>query len=146
MTINSITTQGRKHSSVIVFAATVLALGIGALGQPTQSHAEAIWDVGAWDKCVKAANKTYEQTGDDKRLIDEYKFCCQTTGGEFHPTQGCTAPPLTGPPPPEDVIQAPGTGTATQESPVSDAQPQAPVPPTSMPTPTTKRYSPGWGI
>ncbi|MGV0834749.1 hypothetical protein [Mycolicibacterium thermoresistibile] len=145
MNTNHTDTRGsRRHGTV--FVATVLALGVGALIQPATSQAEAVWDIGAYDKCIKAANNTYGQTADDRRLIDEYKFCCHTTGGQWHPLQGCTAPPVTAPPPqsPGEVVQAPGTGTAAEDSPVRDSETPAPAP--APPTPTTVRYSPGWGI
>lgn len=139
-----LTKPRRRRASGIVFVATVVALGVGMLTQPAASNAEAVWDVGAFDGCMKAARKSYGSHGDLERYADEIVFCCQTSGGEWSITQGCTAPPVTAPPPqsPVEVIQAPGTGTATQDSPVGDVQPPAPAPA----TPTTKRYSPGWGI
>lgn len=116
--------------------------------QPAASNAEAVWDIGEYDSCLKAANKSYGSHGDVERYADEIVFCCQTSGGHWSTTQGCTAPPVTAPAPqsPGEVIQAPGTGTAAQDLPMSNGQPPAPAPAPATPAPTTKRYSPGWGI
>jgi hypothetical protein len=72
----------------VAFAAAVL--------QPALAHAEKIWDVGDFDNCSKAAEDRYMTPGpagsDPQTFADEIKFCCIRSGGEWHNTQGCTAP------------------------------------------------------
>jgi hypothetical protein len=137
----------RKHLWAILFGMAAIALAIGGLAQPAVSHAEAVWDIGAYDSCARAADNRLLQTLDYGRHADEIRFCCDRSGGQWSQAQGCTAPPITAPPPqsPGEVIQAPGTGTATQQSPVDVGQ--APQPGPVIPTPPApRRYTPGWGI
>ncbi len=86
----------RKHTSVTLFAAAAIAMAAGGLAHPAVSHAEKVWDVGKFDNCVKAAEKRFGsgQT-DTQTYTDEVRFCCETSGGEWSQTQGCTAPPAT---------------------------------------------------
>jgi hypothetical protein len=81
----------RKHMSVTVFGAAAIALATGGLVEPAVSH--AVWDIGAFDSCTKAAEKRFitGQTN-SSQLSDEIRFCCDRSGGEWSQTQGCTAP------------------------------------------------------
>jgi hypothetical protein len=125
----------RKYLSATVFGTAAITLAVGGLAQPAVTHAEAVWDIGAYDSCVKAANKRFEgsKTNYDT-WQDELKFCCQMSGGELSPNvwspSNCTAPPMTAQSAPQtrwDVGWAPQPAPATQA-------PNAPQPPAAPPT------------
>lgn len=85
--------KGRKHISATIFAAAGIALAAGGLVQPAVSHAEKIWDIGSYDRCVRTADDRYLSGQTDSAThSDEIKFCCNRSGGEWSQTQGCTAP------------------------------------------------------
>lgn len=55
-----------------------------------------VWDIGAFDSCVAAANDRFiSGKTDNDTWGDEIRFCCERSGGEWSQTQGCTAPPAT---------------------------------------------------
>lgn len=145
MTVHlSTTPRRRRFALATVFGAAVIAVILGGLAQPAISN--ALWDIGKYDSCQRVADELLSRgkASPAEHLADS-KVCCAESGGVWSAgAEKCTAPPLTGPPPQSPVIQGPGTGTATQSSPVGAAQPPAPAP--AAPAPTTKRYSPGWGI
>jgi hypothetical protein len=86
----------RNPISIVAFGATAVAIAIAGLAQPPASHAEKVWDIGAFDSCVAAANDRYiSGKTDNDTWGDEIRFCCERSGGEWSQTQGCTAPPAT---------------------------------------------------
>lgn len=130
--MNSYQLRQPKRRSAVLLGAAAMAMAIGGLASPPVSH--AVWDIGAYDSCMAKASDRYASGKTDIFTFEDEKlFCCQSTGGEFTSNQGCTAPPLTGPPVPRpgEVIQAPGTGTARQDSPVGQAPEAGTVPATS---------------
>jgi hypothetical protein len=119
----------RKYMSATLLGAAAIAFAIGGLTPPVVSQAEAVWDVGAYDSCVKAAKKRFDASGDVQRYSDEIIFCCQSSGGQWTWSQGCTAPPATAQTWPQnrwEVGQAPA-GTATQ-APTAPQTPAGPPP------------------
>ncbi|MGE2723931.1 hypothetical protein [Mycolicibacterium pulveris] len=113
-----------KHLSAAVFGAAALALAVG-VAQPAVSY--ALWDIGEYDKCVKAG-----------KVSD--LLCCVSSGGDWDINKRkCTAPMTAQTPPqsPGEVVQAPSSGTATQ---AQDA-PQAP--PSPRPT-VVATYAPAF--
>ncbi|BBX17297.1 hypothetical protein CRI77_04915 [Mycolicibacterium duvalii] len=119
-----------------MFGAAAIAVILGGLAQP--AIANALWDIGKYDSCQRVADELLSRgkASPAEHLADSL-VCCAESGGEWSAAaEKCTAPPLTGPPAQSPVIQAPGTGTATQSSPVGEAQtpgtggmPPAPVAP-----------------
>jgi hypothetical protein len=77
----------RKHMPVTIFGAAAIAMAVGGLVEP--AVAQAVWDVGAYDSCAWAvelrfvAGKTNAAT-----LADEYRFCCERSGGEWSQNKG----------------------------------------------------------
>ncbi|ULE33271.1 hypothetical protein [Mycobacterium sp. IDR2000157661] len=73
-------------------AGPALALGV-AIGSAAGATAEPVWDVVAWDSCVRAIP--------DDVLLGEYgddalRECCWKTGGDWKPDghgTACKAPP-----------------------------------------------------
>jgi hypothetical protein len=85
-----------KRISVATFATAAIAMIAGALVQPATAHAEKVWDIGAYDSCVAAANDRFVSAKtDDATWGEELRFCCDRSGGEWTQSQGCTAPPAT---------------------------------------------------
>ena len=76
-TPNASATWG-KPMSVVAFPATAVAIAIAGLAQPAASHAEKVWDIGAFDSCVAAANDRYlSGKTDNDTWGDEIRFCCE---------------------------------------------------------------------
>ncbi len=85
-----------KRMSVAAFGAAVFAMTAGGLLQPAVSSAEKVWDIGAYDSCVAAANNRFQSGKTDNTTWgEELRFCCDRSGGEWTESQGCTAPPAT---------------------------------------------------
>jgi hypothetical protein len=110
--------ERHKQISAGVIGAAAIALAVGGLLQPTISHAEKIWDIGDFDSCTKAAEKRFGsgQTNSDQ-LLDEIKFCCIRSGGEWTQGQGCTAPAATYAPKPTPLPSQVATGSGQASSP-----------------------------
>lgn len=118
-----------------VFCAAAVALAFGALTQPGVAHAERVWDIQAYDTCMKGANDRY---ANDKTTKDEYtderRFCCEMSGGQWDMFGNggwgeCGAPPATAqsaPQAPWDAGRAPRPETA---APRAQAPAQAPAEP-----------------
>lgn len=139
------TYRRRLRTSATVLGGAAIALAIGGLAQPAVAH--ALWDIGKYDSCLRVADELLIR---NKISVEEHtaevKKCCAESGGEWSATQWCTAPATApAPPSPGEVIEAPGTGTATQSSPVGADQPQQPAPATPTQS-APPRWTPGWGI
>lgn len=85
-----------KQISAGIFGTAAIAMAVGGIATPAVSHAEKVWDIGSFDRCVKSAEDRYI-TGatDNATYADEIKFCCIRSGGEWTAAQGCTAPAAT---------------------------------------------------
>ena len=95
-TPNASATWG-KPMSVVAFRATAVAIAIAGLAQPAASHAEKVWDIGAFDSCVAAANDRYlSGKTDNDTWGDEIRFCCERSGpGSVRAPVPSTSTPLT---------------------------------------------------
>lgn len=81
----------RRAISATIFGAATIAMAVGALAEPGVSR--AVWDIQDFDSCTKAADVRFVRgETSSAQHLDEVKFCCTRSGGEWSQTQGCTAP------------------------------------------------------
>ncbi|MGE5694159.1 MAG: hypothetical protein ACM4D3_02690 [Candidatus Sericytochromatia bacterium] len=74
-----------------IFGAATIAMAVGGLAEPAVS--QAVWDIGAYDSCEKAAHDRWiRENRTNQQLRDDLRFCCDRSGGEWSQTQDCTAP------------------------------------------------------
>jgi hypothetical protein len=109
----------RRLIPAVLLAATATVSG-SAIGQtPVACAVPGEWDVGAYDSCIaKVVDRNIRGVTTDAQMLEEAKFCCQMSGGEWSmsaggPNGGCVAPAAG---PPQNQSTRPGTlpGNATQ--------------------------------
>jgi len=108
----------KKHPLFAAVPAAV-AVAIGSLVPAPVASAERIWDVAAFDTCMRAVAKRVEK-GEitNQQAADEKRFCCEMSGGDWSKDahgEFCGAPPATAqtlPKSPGEIMQAPNSGTA----------------------------------
>lgn len=133
--------SSRRRRSATMVGTVALAAAVGTLAAPAVSHAEKVWDIGAYDSCMHAAESRYVngQTDSDG-FTDERNFCCIMSGGELNGsgmTAKCEAPPATAqsaPQAPWEAGRAPRPETATPG--------QVAPPPPAPETPVVGTYNP----
>ncbi|MBY0287601.1 MAG: hypothetical protein K2X52_10665 [Mycobacteriaceae bacterium] len=102
-----------KNYRLWVFGPAAVALSVGVLVPPAVSQARDQWDIGAYDRCLKAAEDRLFATDDVQRYYDERVFCCQMSGGVWSGDKSsgkCEAPPATA----QSWPQAPWEANRTQ--------------------------------
>ncbi|UXA17514.1 hypothetical protein [Mycobacterium sp. SMC-4] len=144
------TTSLRKRMSAAVVGTTAAALAVGALVQPAVSHAERVWDIQAWDTCMKGVREREEKGQISvQQALEEKRFCCDMSGGVWSADANgsfCAAPPATA----QSAPQAPwDAGRAPRPQSAGGGQtpaPNAPPPASGGPGTVTAIPNPsGWG-
>lgn len=92
-TKNSAPTRTRRFS----IGYTVIAAAAVAIAFPAVATAEAVWDIGEYDSCTRTLGGLPGSESEPiAQEIENQKWCCYKSGGEWSEKQGCVAPPAEG--------------------------------------------------
>lgn len=95
----------------IARAIATAGVGLGlALGSAATSSAERVWDIREYDSCMRTMPPI--ESSDD--YVEQNKWCCYKSGGDWIEGRGCGAPPA-------QTDNVPG-------GPVATGQPRPPAP------------------
>lgn len=73
----------------IICAMATASVGLGlALGSAATSSAERVWDIGEYDSCMRTMPPI--ESIDD--YIQQNKWCCYKSDGDWNENRGCVAP------------------------------------------------------
>ncbi|MEO3759674.1 hypothetical protein ABGB19_15470 [Mycobacterium sp. B14F4] len=68
-----------------------------AIAAPAVAVAEAVWDIGEYDSCTRTlGGRPGSENEPIAQEIENQKWCCYKSGGEWSEKQGCVAPPAEG--------------------------------------------------
>lgn len=86
-----------KRARLRLVGSAVVAAGVVAVAAPAVAAAEAVWDIGEYDSCTRMlGGRPGSENEPIAQEIENQKWCCYKSGGEWSEKQGCVAPPAEG--------------------------------------------------